>query len=71
MKKIQITAKYALLAGVLFLSFCTGNRQVRLSKEEAMALAREAYLFVTPLVYTDVTRLASPVPDNSYCSEDI
>jgi hypothetical protein len=50
----------ALLWGVALLSSCGFGR----SKEEVVALAREAYLFVTPLVYTDVTRIASPVPDN-------
>jgi hypothetical protein len=56
--------KYLLPVIAIVLSSCTGNRQVRLSKDETIALAREAYLFVTPLIYTDVTRVTSPVPDN-------
>jgi hypothetical protein len=36
-----------------------------------VALAREAYLFVTPLVYTDVTRVVSHVPDNTLYAFDV
>ncbi|MDR1675357.1 MAG: DUF1254 domain-containing protein [Tannerella sp.] len=64
MKKMRFSVEYALLCGVLFLSSCTGGNKTGLSNDEVTALAREAYLFVTPLVYTDVTRVSSPVPDN-------
>ncbi|MDR2040726.1 MAG: DUF1254 domain-containing protein [Tannerella sp.] len=64
MKKIRFIVKYTLLTGVFLLSCRTGNHSTGLSKEEATALAREAYLFLTPLIYTDVTRVASPLPDN-------
>jgi hypothetical protein len=64
MKKIiRCSLHSALLLGAVLLAACTGNRH-NLSKEEVTALAREAYLFVTPLIYTDVTRVTSLVPDN-------
>ncbi|MDR1524483.1 MAG: DUF1254 domain-containing protein [Tannerella sp.] len=64
MKKILFPVKYALWLAVFILSSCAGGSKPGLSKDEAVALAREAYLFVTPLVYTDVTRVSSPAPDN-------
>lgn len=64
MKKIQISGKYLFLSIAVFLSSCTGNSRTGLSKDEVTALAQEAYLFVMPLIYTDVTRLNYPIPDN-------
>lgn len=46
---------------MIFLS-CTPKET--LSKDETVAIAREAYIYATPLVYTDVTRMLSPVADN-------
>jgi hypothetical protein len=63
MKKISLLAQCALLSTGLLMLYCTGGN-AKLSKDEAVALAREAYIFVTPLIYTDVTRVTSPLPDN-------
>jgi hypothetical protein len=62
-KKIFI-AQCAFLAVALIMLYCTGGGKAKLSKDEAVALAREAYIFLTPLIYTDVTRVTSPLPDN-------
>ncbi|GAB6012851.1 DUF1254 domain-containing protein [Viscerimonas tarda] len=52
----------SLLSGIA-MPAASGNKN-NLSKEEVISIARDAYLFATPLIYTDVTRVASPVPDN-------
>jgi hypothetical protein len=68
MKPILSSVKHALWLGVLCLSSCTGGNKANLSKDEAVALAREAYIYLTPLIYTDVTRLSYPIPDNTLFS---
>ncbi|GHU48115.1 hypothetical protein AGMMS50289_24290 [Betaproteobacteria bacterium] len=37
----------------------------RLSAQETLSLVREAYLYATPLIYTDLTRLTSSPADNT------
>jgi hypothetical protein len=64
MKKISFFTQGILLSAGLLMLYCTGGAKVSLSKDEVVALAREAYIFVTPLIYTDATRLSSPTPDN-------
>jgi hypothetical protein len=59
------------LLSASFLFSCTGSRKPKLSKDEVIALAREAYIFLTPLVYTDVTRTVSPTPDNCLHTFDV
>jgi hypothetical protein len=67
MKQIQ----YLLLVVAALILSGAGNGGVKLSKDEAVALAREAYLFATPLVYTDVTRLNYSIPDNYLFSYNV
>ena len=72
MKRIPISLKHLLpAAAILLSSYCTGSNKSKPSKDEAIALAREAYLFVMPLIYTDVTRLNYPIPDNYLFSYNI
>ncbi|MDR1865319.1 MAG: DUF1254 domain-containing protein [Bacteroidales bacterium] len=62
MKRVKII--FAGLAALLAVS-CAGKRQkVNLSKDDIVGIAREAYIYATPLIYMDVTRVISPVPDN-------
>jgi hypothetical protein len=56
--------KYAAVVAVFSLLSCTGGNRPKLSKDEVVELAREAYIYITPLIYTDVTRVVSPTPDN-------
>ncbi|MDR1887879.1 MAG: DUF1254 domain-containing protein [Zoogloeaceae bacterium] len=39
--------------------------QSEISAQKTIALAREAYLYATPLIYTDITRLTSSPSDNT------
>ncbi|MDR3269240.1 MAG: DUF1254 domain-containing protein [Tannerella sp.] len=59
--KIKKSAWLWVLPALVFAS-CTPKQKP--SKDEVAAIAREAYLFLTPLIYTDVTRVNSAVPDN-------
>jgi hypothetical protein len=71
MKKKLFSAAGALQCAALCLLICAGCGKPALSKDEIVALAREAYLFVTPLIYTDVTRLSYPIPDNYLFSYNV
>ncbi|MDR1859607.1 MAG: DUF1254 domain-containing protein [Bacteroidales bacterium] len=65
---MKIAVIFRLIAGILLpaiiLSCGSTAKKPQLTKDEAVALAREAYIYVTPLIYTDVTRVTSQVPDN-------
>jgi hypothetical protein len=54
--------KWSLLLILPVFISCTGKHT--LSEKEVLALVQEAYVYATPLIYTDVTRVSSPVPDN-------
>jgi hypothetical protein len=64
----KMNLNIVLLAGcftTLFTTSCVHKQQqVTLSKDQVIDLAREAYIYATPLIYMDVTRVISPIPDN-------
>jgi hypothetical protein len=58
------TIKLAGILGLFITIFCPAQNKKGLSKDEIVSIAREAYLFASPLIYTDVTRINSRFPDN-------
>jgi hypothetical protein len=64
-KYITLPKRLALLLAAGFLISCSTTHRSKLSNDEIVSLVREAYLFASPLIYTDVTRVNSAFPDNS------
>jgi hypothetical protein len=46
------------------LTLSCAHKKSDLTGEEIVSIVREAYLYAAPMIYTDVTRLQSPAPDN-------
>jgi hypothetical protein len=51
--------------GIILIIFASCTAKNKLTGDEIVAIAREAYIYAMPLVYTDVTRMLSPVADNT------
>ncbi|GAB6012853.1 DUF1254 domain-containing protein [Viscerimonas tarda] len=59
-KSLKILVILLALSGLAM--SCSTKKE--LTKDEVVSLVREAYLYASPVIYTDVTRVFSPRPDN-------
>ncbi|MDR1876200.1 MAG: DUF1254 domain-containing protein [Flavobacteriaceae bacterium] len=62
MKTVKLTGILGLFITISI--SCLAQNKKGLSKDEIISITREAYLFASPLIYTDVTRINSTFPDN-------